>query len=56
MSWVRVTLKKTTTYRATMLVTARHWLNTMFPIGHNERYFVAIWTLIRNRVMPSSIR
>jgi hypothetical protein len=26
----------------------------MFPIGRNERYFVAIWTLIRNRVTPSS--
>ena len=22
----------------------------MFPIGRNERYFVAIWTLIRNRI------
>jgi hypothetical protein len=33
----------------------RHWLNRMFPIGRNERYFVAIWTLIRNRVMPSSM-
>ena len=21
----------------------RHWLNRMFPIGRNERYFVAIW-------------
>jgi hypothetical protein len=26
----------------------------MFPIGRNERYFVAIWTLIRNCVKPSS--
>jgi hypothetical protein len=26
----------------------------MFPIGRNERYFVAIWALIRNRVTPSS--
>ena len=26
----------------------------MFPIGRNERHFVAIWTLIRNCVKPSS--
>jgi hypothetical protein len=26
----------------------------MFPIGRNERYFVAIGTLIRNCVKPSS--
>ncbi len=26
----------------------------MFPIGRNEGYFVAIWTLIRNCVKPSS--
>jgi hypothetical protein len=35
-----------------MLVTAATG-STEFPIGRNERSFVAIWTLIRNRGPPS---
>src|SRR2546425_11912150 len=39
-----------------MLVTAATGSTECFPSGRNERYFVAIWTLITNCVKPSSIR